>query len=273
MPVATEFFDTAEVALNAGDQSWGNLGLWQDEDSYSDACRGLALALGIEAGLDAESHVFDAGFGCGDQLLLWLEHFHVATLQGVNLSETQTRRALDLLKRHGHHKHCETLRQGDIHNSAHWPAPGAPRPNRVLCLDGAYHFPGRASFLAQAGRSLAPGGVLCVTDFVLPESFQGGLRSLPLHAMLRGSRIPRDNLVTTARYREQLFEAGFDQVAIRDLSESVMLGFSAWWARYHRRASHLPARSRLKYAVTARFLGWAYHKTVLRYVLISARRN
>ncbi len=269
--MAAEFFDTAEVALNQGDLSWGNLGLWQGADSYSEACRRLALALGQQAGLDERSRVFDAGFGCGDQLRLWLEHFQVASVAGVNLSEAQTRRAMALLKRHGHEQHCASVYRGDIHDPTCWPAPG--QANRVLSLDSAYHFPSRAEFLAQAGRCLAPGGGLCLTDFVLPESFRGGLRALPLRAMLAGSRIPRSNLVTPARYREQLAGAGFERVAISDISAAVMQGFSAWWTQYRRSAGHLPAHSRLKYAVTARFLGWAHREGVLRYILVSAQRR
>jgi microcystin synthetase protein McyJ len=269
--VRTEFFDTAEVALNDGAQSWGNLGLWDTASTYSDACRALALALGTEAGLDERCHVFDAGFGCGDQLLLWLEHFKVASVQGVNLSNTQTDRARESLKRRGYGKHSNALHQGNINDPARWPEQG--QVNRVLCLDSAYHFPRRTDFLTRAARCLPAGGVLCLTDFVLSESYRGGVGELLLRAMLACSRIPRENLVTLPRYREQLADAGFEQVQTMDISEPVMLGFSHWWSRYRRNASHLPKRSRLKYAVTARFLRWAHRRQILQYILIAARRG
>ncbi len=268
-----EFFDTAEIALNEDGQSWGNLGLWETDDNYSQACRRLAVALGSHAGLDDSSHVLDIGFGCGDQLLLWLRQFHVATLQGVNLSTSQTRRATALLLQHELGQHCAHLRQGDVNESGLWPVPGAPSPSHILCLDSAYHFPERDSFFARATGCLAVGGRLCLTDFVLADGFQPGLRELPLRAMLRAARIPRGNMVTVARYREQLADAGFAAAEVADISSEVMSGFSSWWLRHRHRARHLPLRSRLKYGITARFLDWAYRNGVLRYVVISATRR
>lgn len=269
--MSSEFFSTAEIALNESGQSWGNLGLWRESDSYSDACRSLALALGSAAKLDQQSHVLDMGFGCGDQLLLWLEHFQVATLQGVNLSVSQTRRAVELLQSHGHRQHCDQLSQGDASNIDAWPTSDAPAPNRILCLDCAYHFPERGMFLVHAARQLSGGGTLCLTEFVLAEDF-GAAGEIPLRVMLGASRIPRRNLVTWSHYREQLAGAGFDRVEASDLSEDVMLGFADWWSRYRAHAEHLPRSLWLKYAVTARFLRWAYRQRALRYILISAVR-
>ncbi|MDJ0879779.1 MAG: methyltransferase domain-containing protein [Halieaceae bacterium] len=268
-----EFFDTAEIAINEGDQSWGNLGLWQEQDSYSSACRNLAIALGSMAGLDETSHVLDVGFGCGDQLLLWLEHFQVATLQGINLSATQTQGATELLHRRGYDKHCEHLTQGDICDSSLWPARGAQAPTCILCLDSAYHFQSKPVFFEHAAHSLPVGGKLCLTDFVLPEDFRPGMRELPLHAMLWASRIPRGNIMTAARYAEQLVDSGFSSIEVRDISQEVMLGFAGWWRCYRERAGHLPTRSRLKYLITARFLDWAFTNNVLRYVMVCAQRK
>lgn len=268
-----EFFDTAEIALNKDGQSWGNLGLWRDGDHYSDACRELALALGRAADLKEGSHVFDAGFGCGDQLLLWLEHFHVASLQGLNLSTSQTQQAKALLEQHGHAHHGQQLVKGDIDDFGLWPRAGAPAPDRILCLDSAYHFPRRDAFLEHAGRALPSGGRLCLTDFVLGETVLGGARELVQDAMLQASRLPRENLVSTTEYHAVLEQAGFDDIELKDISRAVMRGFAAWWASYRSKAAQLPIRSRLKYAVTASFLDWTYRKGALRYLLISARRS
>ncbi len=266
----TEFFDTAEIALNDGDQSWGNLGLWREGDSYSEACRSLALELGTMAGLDDNSHVLDVGFGCGDQLLLWLEHFGVQSVQGVNLSASQCARAIALLEAHGQGHHGQHLAQGDVGDERCWPAAGAPAPNRILCLDSAYHFPARQQFFARAARTLSPGGRLCLSDFVLSESYRGNVQELSLDAMLRASRIPRHNMLSLDEYSGQLSAAGFSRLDSRNLSREVMLGFSDWWYRFRREAGRLPVRSRLKYAVTARFLRWAFSNQVLRYVIIRA---
>lgn len=267
-----EFFNTAEIALNSPAQSWGNLGLWRDSEDYSEACRRLALALGDSAELDSESHVLDAGFGCGDQLQLWIEHFNIASLQGIKLSQSQTRNAIDLLQRSGHAQHCKYLLQGDINQPDLWPAKGAHPPNRILCLDSAYHFPDRAAFLARAGDVLPKGGGICLSDFILSAPSRPVPQQLSLRSMLWCSRIPWRNLATAAQYVEQLQGAGFGSAQIEDISAEVMEGFAHWWQRFRDQVGQLPAKSRLKYAVTARFLNWAYRENVLRYIIISAAR-
>ncbi len=268
--MAAEFFDTAEIALNDGDQCWGNLGLWREGDSYSGACHRLALELGDTAGLDNSSQVLDVGFGCGDQLLLWLEHFGVASLQGVNLSASQTARAIARLRQRGHGQHCRHLKQADVSEENRWPAPEAAVPNRILCLDSAYHFRARQHFFAHAATTLSQGGKLCLSDFVLAPTYRRGVREPALRAMLQASRIPRHNLLSLENYAAQLDSAGFTRIETRDLSREVMLGFAGWWSQYQQQAGPLPVRSRLKYAVTARFLHWAYRHELLRYLMISA---
>ena len=223
-----EFHDLAEVALNRQGQSWGNLGYWQSETEYSDACRALALLLGAQAGLDQQSLVFDAGFGCGDQLLLWLEHFRVAQVRGANLSRSQTAYAKAKLAKAGFPAAATAIVQDDINDAEAWTAAlGEEKPSHVLALDCAYHFPDRVAFIALVRRDL---------------------------------------------YLSQLQEAGFGDIRIIDISEHVMPGFARFIRTF--RGSGQPGLSgRLKYAVTGRFLQWAYRRSILRYCLISATKT
>ncbi|MEO9600082.1 methyltransferase domain-containing protein [Parasphingorhabdus sp.] len=276
----SEFHDLAELALNREGQSWGNLGYWESATHYSDACRALAKLLGEQAGLDHHSRVLDAGFGCGDQLLLWCDQFDVAQIDGVNLSRSQTAHAKDLLRQNRQTKAADTIVQGDINDPDVWSAAlNGARPSHVLALDCAYHFPDRPDFFALAQQHLAPAGRLALTDFMLADQHR---TDSPMHRLLRWmlkrSHIAEANIVHRDQYLRQLRDAGFDAIHIVDISEQVMPAFAQGLRASRRKnrngagRSKLGWSSRIKYNVTGRFLTWAYRRSILRYCLISATR-
>lgn len=276
-----EFHDLAELALNRHGQSWGNLGYWRSATDYSDACRALALMLGEEAGLDRQSRIFDAGFGCGDQLLLWLDHFRVAAVGGVNLSRSQTAYARGKLETAGHPGAAAAISQGDINDLRAWSTVrNGKRPSHVIALDCAYHFPSRLEFLALAHRYLAPAGRLAMTDFVLANQHDtASFSHWLLRRMLKFSRIAEGNMVHRDRYRCQLQEAGFVDIRMIDISEHVMPGLLRF-VQSLRRDEVMPGTGKkpswfglLKYRITGRFLEWAYRRSILRYCLIIAAKT
>lgn len=263
-----EFHDLAELALNRDGQSWGNLGYWKNSVDYSDACRALATLLGEQAGLDRDSIVFDAGFGCGDQLLLWLEQFRVVQISGVNLSRSQTAFAKSLLAGNGQPKASRAILQGDINNPSIWTtALDGTRPSHILALDCAYHFPSRVKFLGLAHQHLTAKGQLALTDFMLAEQHRtDGFRHRLLCWMLKPSHIAEVNIVRQDVYRHQLQQAGFGEIRVRDISEYVMPAFSAGSSK------KLQWSAQVKYAVTSWFLKWAYRHSILRYCVVSASK-
>ena len=268
----SEFHDLSEIALNREGEAWGNLGYWRDARDYSSACRALAMRLGQAAQLDGNSVVMDAGFGCGDQIALWREHYQVGQIFGVNQSRSQTDYARRTLPKKGYDLNVGALRTGDIDDDKQWQFSAADQPvNRVLALDCVYHFPSRQRFLGKAFHRLQPGGRIAVTDFVLA----GGRKDSPwkqliLRTMLKLSHIPVANMESEEDYISGLQKTGFEQVAMEDISAPVMAGFSDWVRGSGDRRSTLSWQSRLKYAATAKFLDWAYRRRILRYYLISA---
>ena len=276
-----EFHDLAELALNRDGQSWGNLGYWQTASDYSNAGRALAQLLGEQAGLDDQSLVFDAGFGCGDQLLLWLEHFQVARVRGANLSRSQTAYAKTKLAQAGVPVVADTLKQGDINNPEIWSATlDSDRPSHVLALDCAYHFPCRLEFLELAQQYLAPSGRLALTDFMLADQHDtGSFVHRLLCWMLRRSHIAEANIVHRDQYLRQLQDSGFSDIRIIDISEHVMPGFARFVRKLRQGHSaadtgkNLGWSGQVKYRVTGRFLEWAYRRSILRYCLITATKT
>lgn len=276
-----EFHDLAELALNREGESWGNLGYWKTATDYSDACRALALLLGEQAGLDRQSRVFDAGFGCGDQLLLWLAHFRVAQVHGANLSLSQTSYAKAKLTNAGFPAAADAIVQGDINDPEVGNAGSqSDTPSHVLALDCAYHFPSRPEFFAQTRQHLAPAGRIALTDFLLSDQHRtSSFTHRLLRWMLKRSHIAEANIVHRDQYLRQLQQTGFGDIRIVDISEHVMPGFARFVQDLRQdkagaRRGEKPGWSGLlKYRVTGRFLQWAFRRSILCYCVISATKD
>lgn len=266
-----EFHDLSELALNSDGQSWGNLGFWTDsEDSYSFACEALATKLGEATALDQNSVIFDAGFGCGDQLCLWLNHFQVRDICGINISESQTQHAQSLLCEKGHTEKAMAIQAGNIDEFHKWAKViGNRRITHIVALDCAYHFPDRNDFFAGAKSHLKEGGKLALTDFMLTDRANTKRTyRLLLSLMFKLSHIPRSNIVDRVTYETELATKGFHSIRIEDVSKPVMKGFADWVQSQRRKK--LPLLAWSKYRVTAVFLHWAYTRSILQYAVVVA---
>jgi cyclopropane fatty-acyl-phospholipid synthase-like methyltransferase len=278
----TEFYNLSERLLNSGDAYWGNLGFWEYANDYSMACEALAHQLAIKVNLSEHSRILDAGFGCGDQLLLWLEKYRVEFLCGVNYSVSQTQLAKQrLINSENTNTKPEFLIQGDVTgflNPSSWSCSplNHENVNTVLALDCAYHFPSRKRFFTDSfdvlNRSVG-GGSIGLTDIVLAETSLSWGKRLILNSMLNVSRIPTENIITLTEYHDQLQQVGFEEIESQDISEHVFEPFGDWLTSSGMNGRKLKGNvgAWLKYKVTATFLAWAFRKQVLRYIVISAR--
>ncbi len=174
----SDFYDLSERLLNSGDAYWGNLGYWKVGDDYSAACEGLARQLATAVNLNQDSRILDAGFGCGDQLLLWLKDYNIQLLCGINYSASQTVLAKQRLKQFEfrqfelrqsqantdgtHLISSENIFQGDVADLKNGLAVVCNESdidsrkdiNTILALDCAYHFPFRKNFFNDSFQIL-----------------------------------------------------------------------------------------------------------------------
>ena len=281
-----EFYDLSERLLNSGDACWGNLGYWKEGDDYSQACENLAHHLAGAINLDQDSRVFDAGFGCGDQLLLWRKDYHVQFLCGINYSISQTALAKIRVRQQDQPGSSDYLVQGDVADLKTCSAINHKAVNKIVALDCAYHFPSREKFLCDSFQILqqsnknvqilnereVPAARIGLTDIVLAQPTLTWRKRWVLNVMLKFSRIPNQNIVTLDEYKNQLHQAGFTHVISQDISAGVFIPFGDW-VTSSKEAAHKLRGNRsawVKYRVTAGFLKWAFKHKVLRYVVISA---
>ncbi len=261
--MTADFFDCAELLLNQGHgapTAWGNLGDWSRAVDYPSACAALARRLADAVELRAADRVLDLGFGMGEQLRLWQQHYGVTQLIGLNPSRSQLDYALARVDA-GYSLHRAGAEQLTEYCE--------PRSRSVvLALDCAYHFPDRAQVFADICRSLQPGGRLALTDLLLPDRKVGSVARLALRGLCRASHIPVENMQSWAQYRAQLLQLGFLEPRMQDLSAQVFAPFARWWRGYRRQ---VPRGSRRKFDLSAAALNWLTRQDQLRYALITAR--
>lgn len=171
------YFDVLLRRLQSGDRraqlAFGrhvHWGYWPDPDAadgtpddYAAAaermCRRVCDAAGVRDGL----RVLDVGCGLGGTIASLNERFRDLELVGVNIDGRQLRHAAETVRpRNGNRIRFVEADACDL--------PFGPASfDAVLAVECAFHFPSRAAFLKGAGRALAPGGCLAVSDFVPPS--------------------------------------------------------------------------------------------------------
>ncbi len=279
-----EFHDLSELQLNINPQSgevessWGNLGFWSTKNqsnsslNYPQACRQLACEVAAMADLKGDHNLLDTGFGCGDQLAVWLQEFKVNNLTGINLSVSQTHHAqkkIAALKLDADIR-CE-LKVGDGCQPSAWQ--GLDKHfDRIIALDCIYHFTNKSQYFSLCKQRLGEGGALVVSDLLLNASIKNIWHKCILKTICYFSHIPFQNIKTIDEYRAELNLLGLEIARDKDISDQVFLPFGQWLEQYiselSDKKSDIGRLSWLKYRGTAKFLRWAYEKKIFSYHLL-----
>ncbi|MBA4067777.1 MAG: SAM-dependent methyltransferase [Isosphaera sp.] len=181
------YFDVLLSRLDAGDPrtraAFGrhvHWGWWPDPaaadgtaEDYGAAaerlCRKVCAAAGVTDGL----RVLDVGCGLGGTVASLNERFTGLDLVGLNLDPRQLARA------------AEAVRPANGNRIRWVEADACALPfadgsfDVVLAVECVFHFPSRARFLAEAGRVLAAGGRLGLSDFLPPAESGAAVRANP----------------------------------------------------------------------------------------------
>ncbi|SMF30047.1 SAM-dependent methyltransferase [Pseudobacteriovorax antillogorgiicola] len=262
----SEFFDQQEQLLNIEqNSSWANLGYWSNTRSYPQAAKAMAVLLGERCKLNSHDKVIDIGFGNGDQLCLWIEHFQVREVQGFNISESQNALA---------RRRTRALERVNIFQGSFQQVPTDTRVDKILALDCAYHFQSRETFFSFCHKTLNPEGGIGLVDLTVNLSQVSFIEKGMVRLMAAASKIPLENLVDRSTYEKQLSDHHLELLEWEDISEQVFSPFSQFVAHHHTEfASWSKPDHWFKYRISAWVLQWLYERRLISLAVIIAKQG
>lgn len=259
------FFDSQDILLNIEQKhTWGNFGYWENTQSYPVACEQLAKKLGTEAKLQPQDRVLDLGFGCGDQLQLWNQHFGVVNIEGWNISKEQCDIALQKS-----YDGVVNINHGDFFTK---PVNSNSQYDKILALDSAYHFNTRSRFFEFANQQLKPGGMLGLVDLSFNLESVNPFQRRFIKLMAAMVKIPQQNLSSAEQFQAELGKH-FELVLWQDITPVVFLPFCDFIRSHHSQFSRfIPASMWRKYQVTSRALTFLCKHNLIQMNLVIARK-
>jgi len=249
-----------------------NFGLWEEGvDEYVRAAENLVARLGRLAGLGPGSRLLDVGCGFGTQDLYLLRSFGPLEIDGLDVTWSHVEGARRRAWREGV---AERVR---FHHGSATSLPFADASfTQLIGIEGPVHFLTRRRFFAEAARVLRPGGVMALADYSLVRR--------PANLLERGVfelgralwKVPAENVCTGEEYREQLLQAGFEDVRVESVAELTFPGYYREQKRpgFRREMERLQGRltARLGQIINVAAFG-AYRLGVVDYLLVRAVRG
>ena len=171
----------------------------------------MTRAIVAPAALCSGEHVLDAGCGVGGAARLLARERGVSVL-GVTISPAQVARAAALNRAAG----LEDLVSVELGDCSRMLPGGDGEADAILAIESACHFADRPRFLAEAHRTLRPGGMLVLSDWVATGPAFDPQLSPFCDAW---SLAPLDSLES---WPARLADAGFEVVEAQDLRPFVL---------------------------------------------------
>jgi SAM-dependent methyltransferase len=153
-----------------------HLGYWRDPEeaiksrnaSYDDfvvATEAMASLHFEVAGIKNGQALLDVGCGFGGTIESINERYQNMNMVGLNIDPRQLARARQQVTPKATHGNKIDFVEGD---ACELPERFANKFDVVMAVECIFHFPSRLEFFRQAQRALKPGGILVLSDFVVP---------------------------------------------------------------------------------------------------------
>jgi sarcosine/dimethylglycine N-methyltransferase len=215
-----EITQVAETYYDSGDADafyfhvWGgediHVGLYETPDEpIRDASRRSVEAVAQRLRLRPEDHVLDLGAGYGGAAR-WMAKTYGCKVTCINLSEVQNERNRKLSAEQGLADKIEV-----VHGAFEELPFDSETFDHLWSQDSFLHSGQKGTIFTEAFRVLKPGGHLVFTDPMQADDVPDGV----LEPVL--ARIHLDHLGSFALYRDLAAKAGFEVVAMEDMTKQL----------------------------------------------------
>ncbi|NTW56407.1 MAG: methyltransferase domain-containing protein [Chlorobiaceae bacterium] len=226
----TEVYDLIGTSSLTENALYLNLGYWRDVDTIDEASEELPLLVAKRGGMGPGDTVLDCGYGYGDQDILWARNMKPEKIIGLNITNSQVKRARMNVADAGLGKSID-LREGS--------ATEMPIENEsvdlVVSVESAFHYRTREDFFKEAFRVLRPGGRLVTAD-ILPMKKSDNLfrrmeQWISWNLVAGKFNIPHENYYLIPSYTNKLSKAGFVNIDIKSIRDDVYLPLHEYLSR------------------------------------------
>jgi len=188
-----------------------------DHDEPGEASMNTMRVLSEAADVDSSDRVLNIGCGAGEDSI-WNARAHGATVIGVNISETQLELARENARDHGVGDRTE-FRYDDFQTLETVPDGSV---DLVWGLEALAHSPDRPQALSAARRVLDEGGRVAFADlFVRAGAAPADADRKDIETIEDGLGL---RLGSIDEFERALGDAGFENVAVRDLTDGIRPG-------------------------------------------------
>ena len=197
------FYDPTGMLLRlVGDSDFRNLGYWTAETTSLHQA-GEQLQDELLARIPVkQGRILDVACGMGASTRRLLSHYPADQVWAINISEKQIESTREKAPGcHAQVMNAVDLRFDDSFFSA------------LLCIEAACHFETRRDFFAEAYRVLQPGGHLVLSDVLFTSAHR--------HTQFPPFSSAINHVESVEEYAEQMREAGFHHVDVRDASDQI----------------------------------------------------
>jgi len=260
-PVVMQYF---------GESGFFNFGYWlEGTQNQKEACQNLTEKL-LGFSDKKEGVILDVACGLGGTTRHLLKYYDPSSVVGIDVSRKQ----------------LETSRAN---------APGCSfilmdaaqlgfqdgQFDKLICIQSAFYFDTRVSFLHEAHRVLNLGGRLLLTDILFSRLVEGRgpIMKLIMRLLERGGWfLPRGNHVKTLEaYRDIYLQAGFDEVQVVEATEECWKKsrrhLMRWaWQKSLERKSRIGTFRRLKALIAMALFVTLLSIVIRHYALVSAKK-
>lgn len=237
---------------------------------------------------EGASRLLDCGFGFGDSLLLWLDHFVVDNIVGVNITESECLVAVSKLQDiEPQQRDNVSIRCNDavkfVRESKFIQKSGF---DRIVVVDSLYHFNTRADFILalsdssesalKDGGRFAAGDILGTVDFCVGNDItqisymriaRNPLRFTMLLLVSIMAGVPLKNLLySEATFQHWVEDLKFEAYSSRDVSSMVFIPFSVYTLNraWTRKASITDA---ITLAATSLFMKMLFYSGLVKFYI------